>query len=92
MTKDNTSTSNKGVTDGTSTTIANSASAKAKNPLKKAHCISNRTFVIIDDNLVKNMKIDEENTWFEQEQTENGILLRIRRLHSTEKKEKVSAS
>jgi hypothetical protein len=48
-----------------------------KNPLKKAHCISNRVFVVIDETLVKRLQIDESNTWFEQEPTENGILLKI---------------
>jgi hypothetical protein len=61
----NASLKNKGVT------------TKTKNPLKKAHCISNKTFVVIDDRLVEQLKIDEENTWFEQEQIEDGILLRI---------------
>jgi hypothetical protein len=65
-------------------TIDNSASLnnkrfsdKTKNPIKKAHCISNKTFVVIDDRLVERLKIDKENTWFEQEQIEDGILLRI---------------
>jgi hypothetical protein len=66
MTIDNsTSLNNKGFTD------------KTKNPIKKAHCISNKTFVVIDDRLVERLKIDKENTWFEEEQIEDGILLRI---------------
>ena len=52
-------------------------SDKTKNPIKKAHCISNKTFVVIDNRLVERLNIDKENTWFEQEQIENGILLRI---------------
>jgi hypothetical protein len=47
-----------------------------KNPLKKAHCISNRVFVVIDEALVKRLQINENDTWFEQIQTEDGILLR----------------
>jgi hypothetical protein len=90
MTKNNTSISYKGITDGNTTTITNSTSAKAKNPLKKLHCISERRFVVIDESLVKSLGIDEENTWFEQEQTENGILLRIRRFHFTEKKDEAA--
>jgi hypothetical protein len=61
----NTSFNNKGLTD------------KTKNPIKKAHCISNKTFVVIDNRLVERLNIDKENTWFEEEQTEDGILLRI---------------
>jgi hypothetical protein len=53
-----------------------------KNPLKKAHCISNRVFVVIDETLVKRLQIDESNTWFEQEPTENGILLKIHKTNS----------
>ena len=51
--------------------------SKAKHPLKKAYSIYNKTFVFIDDSLVKELVIDENNTWFEQEKIENGIMLRI---------------
>jgi hypothetical protein len=61
-----------------STTLNNKAfTHKTKYPIKKAHCISNKTFVVIDDRLLKCLKIDKENTWFQQEQIENGILLRV---------------
>jgi hypothetical protein len=50
-----------------------SATAKFK---KKAHCIADKTFVVIDESLVRRLSIDDE-TWFEQEATEVGILLRI---------------
>jgi hypothetical protein len=56
--------------------------AMSKNPLKKAHRISNKTFVVIDDTLVESLKINQEDTWFEQEQKDNDILLRIRRYAS----------
>ena len=46
------------------------------NPRKKAYCISDKTFVIIDESLVKRLSINDD-TWFEQEVTEEGILLRI---------------
>jgi hypothetical protein len=55
------------------------SAGKVKYPLKKAHYISNKTLVVIDDVLVKHFQIDE-NTWFEQEHTEDGILLKIHRL------------
>ena len=48
------------------------------NPKKKAHCIADKTFVVIDESLVKRLSIDDE-TWFEQEPTEEGIVLRISR-------------
>ena len=71
MTMDNSaSLNNKGFTD------------KTKKPIKKAHCVSNKTFVVIDDRLMERLKIDKENTWFEQEQIENGILLRIHNFSS----------
>ena len=60
-------------------------SLKTKNPIKKDHCISNKTFVVIDDELVKCLEIDEENTWFEQEQIQNGVLFKIHNsFHVTE--------
>ena len=46
------------------------------NPKKKAHCIADKTLVVIDESLVKSLSINDE-TWFEQEVTEEGILLRI---------------
>ena len=69
MTTDNTSYQNKDVT----------VSDRQKNPLKKAYRLENKTFVVIDENLVKQLAIDENNTWFEQLSTEDGILLKVRR-------------
>ena len=46
-------------------------------PLKKAHFVSGKIFVVIDNNIVDQLGIDE-NTWFQQERSENGILLKIR--------------
>ena len=46
------------------------------NPRKKAYRIADKTFVVIDESLVKRLTINDE-TWFEQEVTEEGILLRI---------------
>lgn len=60
---DNTSNANKSF----------SATAKSK---KKVHCIADKTFIVIDEALVQRLSIDDE-TWFEQEVTEEGILLRI---------------
>jgi hypothetical protein len=51
-------------------------SAGNNNPRKKAHCIADKTIVVIDDSLVKCLSIDDD-TWFEQDVTEEGILLRI---------------
>jgi hypothetical protein len=50
--------------------------ANHKNPLKKVHCVSNKLFVVIDENIAKHLQINENDTWFEQVQTEDGILLR----------------
>jgi hypothetical protein len=54
----------------------NKGYSSATKPKKKAHRIADRTFVVIDESLVKRLPIDDE-TWFEQEVTEEGILLRI---------------
>jgi hypothetical protein len=48
----------------------------ANNPKKKAHCIAYKTIVVIDESLVKALSINED-TWFEQVATEDGILLKL---------------
>ncbi|MFY9871684.1 MAG: hypothetical protein WAK17_18375 [Candidatus Nitrosopolaris sp.] len=59
--------------------IGLSCTAKAKNPLKHAHRLSDVTFVVIDESHVQRLSIDKNDTWFEQISTEDGILLKIRR-------------
>jgi len=54
---------------------------KSTRPLKKAHLVSGKIFVVIDNNIVDQLGIDE-NTWFQQERSENGILLKIRPIAS----------
>jgi hypothetical protein len=56
-----------------STTMDNTS----KWPLKKFHRISNRTFVVIDESLVKRLSINEDSAWVEQQATEVGILLKV---------------
>ena len=46
------------------------------NPKKKAYRIADKTFVVIDESLVNRLSINDD-TWFEQEVTEEGILLRM---------------
>jgi hypothetical protein len=58
-----------------------------KSRLKKAHRISGKTLVVIDEALVKELSIDEENTWFEQVPTEEGILLKIQKRNGSRKSE-----
>jgi hypothetical protein len=49
-----------------------------KKIIKKAHRISDRTFVVIDDALLKQLSLDGvADAWFEQELTNNGILLKV---------------
>ena len=48
----------------------------ANNPKKKAYCIADKTIVVIDESLVNRLSINDD-TWFEEEVTEEGILLRI---------------
>jgi hypothetical protein len=50
-----------------------SATAKSK---KKAYCIADKTIVVIDESLVDRLSINDE-TWFEQDLTEDGILLKV---------------
>jgi hypothetical protein len=49
-----------------------------KKILRKVHRISDKTFVVIDETLVKRLALDQiDDTWFEQELAGNGILLKI---------------
>ena len=50
-----------------------------KNPLKKAHFISDKVIVVIDESLVQSLEINSQHTWFEEEKAEYGIFLRIHR-------------
>ena len=56
------------------------------NPIKKVHCIADKKFVVIDDRLARNLGISSENTWFEQLQIEDGIMLKIRNFLPTSDK------
>jgi hypothetical protein len=47
-----------------------------KNPVKKVHSVSNKLFVVIDETIAKSLALSENDTWFEQIQIEDGILLR----------------
>ena len=42
--------------------------------------VGSNTVVVIDKSLVERLAITENNTFFEQELTDTGILLRIKRL------------
>jgi hypothetical protein len=46
------------------------------NPKKKAYCIAGKIIVVIDQSLVNRLSINDD-TWFEQEATEDGILLKV---------------
>jgi hypothetical protein len=49
-----------------------------KKILRKVHRISDKTFIVIDETLVKRLAPDQvDDTWFEQELTGDGILLKI---------------
>ena len=50
------------------------------NPLKRFIRISDKTIVVIDDKIVRQLGIAEkDNTWVEQIITDAGIMLRIRK-------------
>jgi hypothetical protein len=57
-------------------TLRENKGYSANNPIKKAYCIADKTIVVIDESLVKRLSINDD-TWFEQESIEEGILLRI---------------
>ena len=43
---------------------------------KRAYRVSDKTIIVIDESLVRHLSIDDE-TWFVEEEREDGILLRI---------------
>lgn len=51
-----------------------------KNPIKKYFKIGSLTVTTIDESIVEEMKINNNTTFFEQEITEDGILLRVRNI------------
>jgi hypothetical protein len=48
--------------------------------VKKCWTVGNNTVVVIDKSLIERLGITEDNTFFEEELTDAGILLRIKRL------------
>ena len=57
-------------------TFGENKGCSTTNPKKKAYRITDKTFVVIDESLVKRLSIDDD-TWFEEDITDEGILLRI---------------
>ena len=57
-------------------TANTTTTAGFKNPIKKVHSISNVMFVVIDEDIAKHLNISEYDSWLEQIQTQDGILLR----------------
>jgi hypothetical protein len=53
-------------------------------PKKKAHRIGDKIIVVIDQSLVKRLAINDD-TWFEQQAVDVGILLRIYRPPTTQR-------
>jgi hypothetical protein len=56
-----------------------SAIVKKKISIKKAHFVGSSVVVTLDPQIVQKFQIDD-NTFFIQEPTEDGILMRIRKL------------
>jgi hypothetical protein len=50
------------------------------NPIKKCWNVGSNTVVVIDKSIVRKLGINENNTLLEEEITQDGILLRIRKL------------
>jgi hypothetical protein len=59
--------------------INNTASTK---PLKKCWKINEIFLVALDPSIVQKLGINENDTFLEQEQFEDGILMKIRRFHT----------
>jgi hypothetical protein len=51
-----------------------------KNPIKKCFKIGTLSLTPIDESIVEKMKINDSTTYFEQEITKDGILLRVRNI------------
>ncbi|MGN6631047.1 MAG: hypothetical protein ACTHKP_02250 [Nitrososphaeraceae archaeon] len=58
---------------------------------KKIHRISDKSLVVIDENLVRQLSIDEDS-WCAQEQVSDGILLKIFRSVQGEQLQSLSLS
>jgi hypothetical protein len=50
-----------------------------KKPLKLVCTVSDKSFVIIDDRIVRALRLDQVQTWLEQEIIDEGILMKIHR-------------
>jgi hypothetical protein len=64
--------------------MTNSHHSNIKIPLKKCWRVGNNTVVVIDKSIVERLGLDEENTIFQEEVAEGGILLRIIRQEKLE--------
>lgn len=47
--------------------------------LKKLHLVAGKIIVVLEPNLIEKLRIDVENTWFQVEEVEDGILLKPNR-------------
>jgi hypothetical protein len=62
--------------------ISNTNKHCFSNPVKKIFRISDKSLVIIHERIVRRLGIaDDDNTWVEQIVTDEGILLKIRKLN-----------
>lgn len=53
------------------------------NPVKRFFRVSDKTIVVIDEQIVNSLGIAEkDNTWVEQIVTDEGIMLKIRKLNA----------
>jgi hypothetical protein len=57
--------------------MTNSHTPNIKIPLKRCWKVGNNTVVVIDKSLVERLGVSEENTVFQEELVDGGILLRI---------------
>lgn len=67
------------MTNSSNSLINNTASNK---PIKKCWKINEIFLVALDPSIVQKLGINENDTFLEQEQFEDGILMKIRRFHT----------
>jgi hypothetical protein len=60
----------------TTSNLKDFADSNGKRILKKLYHVSGKIIIVIDPSLVEKLGIDVENTWFQEEQVDDGILLK----------------
>jgi hypothetical protein len=65
------------MTDTTSDHIEVAKNHKKNRIIKQPYRIGGKIIIVLEESLMKKLKIDDQNIWFEQIAQQNGILLKI---------------